>query len=247
MLDETYEITAIGYNENWYGDEAIEEVFTVDYIFDGLLEIKERLYEGIKKYVGKIRPFIIEQYILKQVTIYNNYFTHFFIKWLKQLDEEIVFKDMPKGNTLQVTFGEYKNNSQIVYFYDDTEKTEVMFKEKLKSNKKEEMIFSVRTGLEASGIKLENKDISCINIKESKLNNIVFSSCTAIGLNLKKATLTKCHFKECDLGMSDFTESILEEVIFENCVLRNTEFKSTNFKNVYVVEGETVKKLSSRE
>ncbi|GAA0077313.1 hypothetical protein UT300005_16910 [Clostridium sp. CTA-5] len=237
MLDESYEVTVIGYDENWYGSEGIWEVFSVGYIFERLKDIKDELYQKIKKYVGKIRHCRIEQYILKQIPIYNNYFIYFLIKWLKQWDEDSTFKEIPKLNKLQVIWGEYKNDSKIVYKYDNTIKSEDMFKEKLKNGKQEEIIFTMWPSLKVNKFTINDKDITCMNLKEAELENIFFSSCKAVGLNLKKAHLKRCYFKNCDLGMSDFTECVLEKVIFEDCILRNINLDDTQFKEVYRIEG----------
>lgn len=237
ILDETYEVTAIAYDKNWYADEGIWEVFSIDYIFEGLKEIKDKLYKDIKKYVWKIRPCSIDQYILRQIHIFNIYFTYFIINWLKQWDEEISFREMPKSEVLQITWGDYKNYSQKVYNYDSTIKTEEMFKEKMQNGKSEEIVFSTWPSLKVDKARIQDKDISCMSLKEAELKNILFSSCVALGLNLKKAHLERCHFRNCDLGSSDFTESILDEVIFENCVLSNISFKDTQFNPGGQIEG----------
>jgi len=243
FLRETYEVTAIAYDENWYAGEGIWDVFSIDYIFEGLKEIKDKLYKDIKKYVGKIRPFCIDQYILKQLSTYNIYFSYFVIKHLKQWDEEISFKEMPKAETLQIIWGEYKNYSQKVYYYDSTTKTEDLFKEKIKNGNPEETVFSSWTGIKVDKLKIENKDISCMNLKGSELNRVVFSSSTAVGLNLKKASLKTCYFRNCDLGASDFSKSNLEEVVFETCILKNTSFKGTEFTDVYLSDGKKMKNV----
>ncbi|BCZ47337.1 hypothetical protein psyc5s11_34040 [Clostridium gelidum] len=247
ILDETYEVTAIAYDKNWYADEGIWEVFSLDYIFEGLKEIKDKLYKDIKKYVWKIRPCSIDQYILRQIPIFNIYFTYFIINWLKQWDEEISFREMPKLEVFQITWGDYKNYSQKVYNYDSTIKTEEMFKEKMQNGKSEDIVFSTWPSLKADKARIQDKDISCMSLKESELKNILFSSCVALGLNFKKAHLERCHFRNCDLGSSDFTESILDEVIFENCVLRNISFKDTQFKKVYLVNGKKVTNVLKEE
>ncbi|NOW04345.1 pentapeptide repeat-containing protein [Clostridium beijerinckii] len=247
FLRESYELSVIAYDDNWYAEEGIWEVSSVDYIFDELKVIKEKLYRDIKKYVGNIRASCIDQYILKQLPIYNIYFSYFLIKWLKQWDEEVSFKEMPKGETLQVIWGEYKNYSQKVFYYDSNIKTEEVFKEKIKKCKKEEMVFSMWAGLKADKLRIENKDISCMNLKECKLKNTFFSSSMAVGLNFKKADLRKCYFRNCDLGASDFSESYLEDVVFENCILRNTNFKNSQFNKVYLINGKKVKIIIKEE
>ncbi len=247
FLRETYEVSAIAYDENWYVEEGIWEVFSIDYIFDELKDIKEKLYRDIKRYIGNIRASSVDQYILKQLPIYNIYFSYFLIKWLKQWDEEASFKEMPKGETLQVIWGEYKNYSQKVFYYDSNIKTEEIFKEKIKRGKEDEMVFSMWTGLEADKLRIENKDISCMSLKESELKNAFFSSSMAVGLNFKKADLRKCYFRNCDLGASDFSESYLEDVVFEDCILRNINFKSSQFNKVYLINGKKVKIIFKEE
>lgn len=247
FLRETYEVTAIAYDKDWYAGEGIWEVFSIDYIFEGLKEIKTKLYQDIKKYVWKIRPFCIDQYILKQLSTYNIYLSYFVIKYLKQWDEEVSFKEMPKAETLRIIWGEYKNYSQKVYYYDSSIKTEELFKEKIKNGKPGENIFSMWTGIEVNQLKIESKDISCMNLKESQLQDILFSYSTAVGLNFKKANLKRCYFRNCDLGTSDFSKSYLEDVVFENCILRNTNFKDVELKNVYLSDGKRYKNMLNEE
>ncbi|WP_297422733.1 pentapeptide repeat-containing protein [Clostridium sp.] len=247
FLKEKYEVTAIAYDENWYASDGIWEIFSVDYIFEELKDIKEKLYRDIKKYVGKIRLSCIDQYILKQLSTYNIYLSYFVIKSLKQWDEEASFKEMPKAEELQIIWGEYKNCSQKVYYYDSNPKTEKLFKELIQRGKQEETVFSSWTGIKVDTVKIENKDISCMNLKESELKEIFFLSSTAVGLNFKKANLKKCYFRNCDLGASDFSESNLEEVVFENCILRNISFRDAKFKDVYLSDGKTFNEILKEE
>ncbi|AGF57423.1 hypothetical protein B0P06_004278 [Clostridium saccharoperbutylacetonicum] len=247
FLNEKYEVTAIAYDDNWYVGESIWEVFTIDYIFEDLKDIKAKLFQDIKKYVGKIRAFYIEQYILKQLPTYNMYFSYFLIKWLKQWDEEKAFGKMPKGETLQMTWGEYKNYSQKIFYHDSRPKKEERFRELIQKGKQEETVFSSWTSLKLDKLKIESIDISCMNLKESELKNIFFLSSMSVGLNLKKAFLRNCYFRKCDLGASDFTESHLEDVVFENCILRNNCFKDAKFKNVYLSDGKKFKNILREE
>lgn len=247
FLKEKYELAAVAYDENRYLNEGIWEVFSVEYIFKELNAIKKSLYKDIKRYVGNIRPCSIDNYILKQLHVYNIYFTYFFIKLLKQLDEEESFLSMPKSETFQISFGEYKNHLQKIYYYDNSLKNEELFKEKIQKGKPEELVFSNWTSMELDNVKIENQDISCMNLKESELKNMYFLSSIAVGLNLKKANLKRCFFRNCDLKTSDFNESNLEDVIFENCVLANANFKDAGFKNVYLSNGKKMRKIINKE
>ncbi len=247
ILNKTYDITAIAYGKEWYAGDMIYEAFNIDYIFQGLEEIRNDLYQKIKKYVGKIKACSVDQYILRQVANYNEYLTYFFIKYLKQYDEEISFNEMNKYETLRISYGDYKDYSQTVYYYDDSEKNEDIFKEELKDNKIEKLVFSHWTGLKAGNFKIENQDITCMNLKRSDLQNFILKSCKAVGLNLKEAKLSKCRFISSDLGTTDFSSSILEDVVFEDCILRNTKFKNAKLTNVYAINHGKAVRLENKK
>ncbi len=247
ILNKTYDVTAIAYGKEWYAGDMIYEVFSIDYIFQGLEEIRNDLYQKIKKYVGKIKACSVDQYILRQVAGYNEYLTYFFIKYFKQYDEEISFNEMNKYETLRISYGDYKDYSQTVYYYDDSEKNEDIFKEELKENKIEKLVFSYWTGLKVENFKIENQDITCMNLKRSDLQNFILKSCKAVGLNLKAAKLKKCRFISSDLGTTDFSSSILEDVVFEDCILRNTKFKNAKLTNVYVINNGKAVRLENKK
>lgn len=247
LLNEKYEITVIAYNKELYASEGLFEIFSVDYIFTDLKNIKDSLYKKIKKYVGQIRPWIIDQYILQQVNEYNDYFIYFIVKFLKQWDEEESFLKMKKDDTLRVVYGNYKDLSQTVYYYNNYEKNQELMKKKIKNNKPTEFIFSDWRGANLSSLKFENRDITCMNLKKSYLHNCLFSSCKGIGINLKNSHLEKCYFKSCDLSECDISNADLENVIFENCNLKNINLKDTNLKKVYIINKNKINQIVSKK
>lgn len=234
MLNEKYEIIATAYDENWYADEGIEEIFTIDYIFKNLYNIKTDIYNKSKKYVGKIRRSSINYYILRQMTVYNEYLTYFFIKFLKQWDEDTSYKEMPKNENIKILYGEYKDYSETVYYYEEKVKDQKEFEDKGKGSENKELVFSCWPSLKLNNIVIKEKDLTCIYLKDAELENVMFDNCTIVGANFKFAKLKKCYFKNCDLGTSDLSESTLEEVFFEDCNLRNLICEGIKSHEVYI-------------
>lgn len=246
ILNEKYEIFVAAYDKNWYAGEMIYESFCIDYVFKGLTEIRDDLYKKAKKYVGKIRCSSIDQYILKKSSEYNNYLTFFFIEYLKQYDEEESFKEMNKEKLVTVIYGDYKGNSQIVYSYDEKTKDEEEFKLKFNSGKKQNFVFEQWTNIELKDFCITNKDITCMNLKYSNINNFMLKECKSVGVNFKESTLKKCKFMLCDLGTADFSKRSLEDVVFENCILRNAKFDNAKLSNVYVKNHNKLFELKTR-
>lgn len=111
---------------------------------------------------------------------------------------------------------------------------------------KEIMVFDYWQNLKAKEFSLIDKDITCINLKNSELESFNIAYCKAVGANFKKSLLKKCRFKNCDLGECDFTDSTLENIIFEDCELRKVNFKNTKFINAYLINKEKIKKIIAK-
>ena len=236
ILNEKYEIIVSAYDEGWYGGTSIDNIFTIEYVFDGLSDIRKDIYQKIKKYVGKITQHSVDYYILRQVPRYNQYLTYYFAKKLKQLDEEKSFNEMKKQKIMKIYYGEYKDSKRMVYKYEKIKKSKEKFIEALNDDKEINLIFSQWVELKADKIDIANKDLTCMNLKKAKLKNIEISSCKCAGMNFRKSEIEKCHFKNCDLTVSDFSEGILQDVVFDNCNLRSVDFKDVKMVNVYFIE-----------
>lgn len=236
ILNEKYEIIVSAYGENWYGGTSIDNIFTIEYVFDGLSDIRKDIYQKIKKYVGKITHHSVDYYILRQVPRYNQYLTYYFAKKLKQLDEEKSFNEMEKEEIMKIYYGEYKDSKRMVYKYEKVKKSKEQFIEALNDDKEINLIFSQWVELKADKINIANKDLTCMNLKKAKLKNIEISSCKCAGMNFRKSEMNKCYFKNCDLTISDFSEGILQDVVFDNCNLRSVDFKDAKMVNVYFIE-----------
>lgn len=231
VLQGSYEVVVNAYNSEWYQEEPLWESFSLDYLYKDLEEIKEKLYKECKMYRGKVRPLIIDSCIFEAVKRHTSSYVYFVNKFLKQWDEEQSFKLMPKEDKLIVTWGEYKNQFEIVYAYEGQIKGEQEFKELLEEEQ-DSLIFSMWHHLKLCNAELKQKSMTSSFLKEAYLERINFEACDLLSINFKKAHFENCHFKYCDLHDSDFTEAEFKKVTFENCNLAGCVFKGAIYQEV---------------
>lgn len=238
FLSEKYEILVEAYGESWYLESLGHRSMYVGELFEELHAIKTQWMQEIKRYVGKIRPYCIDYYLLKQLAIYNEYFTYFMMQWLKQWDEDLSFRTLDKAPILKVNWGDYKNRVNVVYLYEEGQKAQEDFEQRVE--KEEQLIDSQWRNIKLDSIQIQNKDLTCANFKGATFKNAKLTLCVLAAANFKQSMLCCCHFDQCDLRLIDFTESVLEKVTFKDCLLEKVNFKGALFKKVTIIEGDRV-------
>lgn len=232
VLQETYKVMVNAYDKTWHQGEPLWESFSIEYLLDDLEQVKHKLYQEIKKYRGKIRYQVIDDFILKVVKNQKATLIPLVNQLLKQWDEEESFNLMPKADKLIMTWGDYKNEFEIVYCYEGKFKTEKYFKELLEKDEEGSLIFSTWQHLKLHNCVIRQKTMTCSSFKEACLENITFEESSLKSINFKKALLKNCCFIKCDLQGSDFREAVLESVVFETCHLGSCQLQEVVYKAV---------------
>ncbi len=238
FLNESYEVLIEAYGEKSYLESLGSVSFFLKDVFEGLDVLKKQWQMAIKPYVGKVRVCSLEHYILKQLNIYNEYFTYFMMKWLRNWDEEESFQAFYKAPVLRINWGGYKDDVHLVYVYEVKQKEQEDLKKTMIQG--ENLIFSQWQSIKLDDFKIECKDLTGINFKDAQLKNINIVTCLMPYANFRKATLNNSYFESCDLRLVDFTESVLENVTFKDCILDKSDFEKATFKQVKIIEGEKI-------
>ena len=241
ILDGNYEVVVNVYDEQWYQGLHLWESFSIGYLFEELKQSFEKIKEQIKRYLGKVRISVIEYYILQQLDKWNRCFSYYLIDWLKQWDEEVSFQILPKGERLEVSWGSYKSFFHTVYLYENCPRTDQEFQEAIAQNRN--LIFSTWASLHLKQMEIQHRDLTCIHLKHSCLENITFEDCRLIGANLKKIELKNCTFRKCDLIKSDLSEAHLDHVVFKDCNLEEITTERWKTRDVYIVSHKGIKEV----
>lgn len=260
VLQGTYEVVVNAYDKEWHQGEPLWESFSLSFLFEHLETIKAKLYQDMKKYMGKIRPRIIDHFILGWLEAQMFSLVYQVNQLLKQWDEEKSFELMPKAEQLTITWGGYKNQFEVVYGYNSELRTEKDFKkliekedEDSQGDESSSLVFSMWHSLKLHHLVIKEKPMTCSYLKEAYLENITFEESELMGINFKRAHFRNCHFIRCNLKSSDFREAVFDAVTFEkcnleSCLLQEAVYKEVDFTDALmqgaIITNEAVKLLS---
>lgn len=258
IIDESYKIFIHGYSSLWYlDDNSVYEYLDLKYLFEPIIELKQKLIQGKKIYLGKVNKYDIQKIIFEIVVKSFNDMSETVRGWLWNLDEEEWINNTIVEEFYIVKWSEYLGDSETLFAMDNKEKTITDLLElKKKSKEKGPFIYSVWKNSKLEQGKFEEDNMLFINFKGSNLrkidflkNNMVraqfknstiymskFEEVVLIGASFEGAKITDCKFENSDLRNVDFKNAYLNNISFKNTNLQNAYFASAEFTHVSLEE-----------
>lgn len=244
IVNQSYELLIEAYGERWVLEPLGYYEISVKELFDELDHLRYKWHQRSKKYVGKVRAWAIESFILSQMDKFEDYFIYYLTQWLMQWDETESFMSLNKSKRLGIYFGDYKNKMAPVFIYEQSEGIKDVVINQIPPEKM--VTFSQWRDINMQEIEIKNKDLSCATYKRSLLKDITFTKCTMTLSNFKNIKISHCQFDFCDLKLSDFSYGSLEEVVFKECQLDKIDFSKTHCRNVKIIDRGSVFQLNER-
>lgn len=258
ILDESYKIFIHGYNSLWYlDDNSIYEYVDLKFLFEPFIELKKKLIQEKKIYIGKVNNYDIEQIIFEITVKFFNSMSESVRVWLWDLDEKEWINNPIVNNFYIVKWSEYLADSETVFAMDSKEKTiNDLLELKNKPKDNGPFVYTVWKNSNLEGGKFEEDNMLFINFKGSNLKRMDFLKTNMLRAQLKSSTIYRCKFQEVilsgaifqdsnitdcdfensDLRSADFTNACLNNICFKNTNLQDAYFVGTEFKNIHLDE-----------
>ena len=233
IIDESYKIFIHGYSSLWYLDEnSVYEFIELKFLFEPFIELKQKLLEGKKVYLGKVNKYDIQKIIFEVVAKSFNDISEVVREWLWNLDEEQWINNPLVDDFYIVKWSEYQGNSETVFAMNNQEKTiNDMLEIKKESKDKEPFIYTVWKNSSLCDAKFDQENMIFINFKGSSLKKINFIKTNMVKAQFKDADIKECKFEEDILICTSFEQAKLTDCNFENSDLRNTDFQNAKIRN----------------
>lgn len=247
LLKLSREYTVQAYGTEWFYEESEECKITYDvnWLYNFLDGMYNKLLEISKKYVGKINSADMDKVWTDGIKSCDVRLLEFAKKAIKEAVETDEFKAIDKEEVLEIRLGQHKGYNEIIHKIDTRVKDSKEIKEWLESGEKS-YSFSIVQNLDLSdgdykGITCQNTDFSGSNLsnsnfEEASLIESIFFKSVIDKTNFNKARLAEANFSftiiknssyiESNLIMADFTSSE-----FISCDLSNSKLYNANFSN----------------
>lgn len=247
IIDESYKIYIHGYSSLWYlDDNSVYEYIDLKFLFEPFVELKQKLLEARKKYLGKINIYDIQAIIFEIAVKVFNELSGVVREWLWDLDEEEWIKNPIIDDFYIVKWSEYLGQSETVFAMDNKQKSITDLLElKKKSKEKNIYIYTVWKNCDFQEAEFKEENMLFINFKGSSLKKINFINTNMVRAQFKNTSIKECKFEEAILISSsfegakindcDFVGSDLREVDFKDSIISNSSFKDANLQNSYFV------------
>lgn len=234
ILNESYVIYLHGYNANWYLDESplcIE--IDLKFIFQPFIELKERLLEEKKIYLGKINEYDVQNIIFNSVIDSFKLLAEALRTWFWDVDEEEYVINNLKSEFYLIKISEYESESETVFAMDNRTKNNTDIKDYMKYAKGEApLVYSVWKNSEFSNLNLSDNPMVLINFKGSKLQEVDFTNCAIARGNYKNTELVDCNFYRSNIVASIFENAYISGTSFEETFVANVDFTKCKLTNI---------------
>lgn len=213
----------------WFLDPMpIDTLFSVDFLFENLVQTWNWLLDERKKYIGKINNYDVDAMMSDMVFTCNQMIGNAMRYFFRDIEENTEFNAIPKENSWDVVWGEYRNEPILAARVARIPKTQ------------EEWQSALRLDMEGTNLiesywyqaALTEGDCS-----GKTLYFITFEDCSLININFKAANLMGARFRNCLIENCNFESSILSTAFFENCRLLSPNLTNADLRQAVFTEG----------
>lgn len=234
ILTESFKICVHGYNIFGYLDESpICEYVNLKFLFEPLMQLKEKLEKEKKIYIGKINSYDIQNMLLKIAVEFYISLANEVRQWLWNLEECEWIKNECVNNFYQIRWGEYHGKSEIVFAMDNRKKSSADFLQlKTQEEAKMPFVYTVWKDSILNNCEIKNRNMLFISFKGSILEQIKFLGCKMLSSQFDNSNIKKCSFEESILIASSFKKSQLDLCSFQRTNLFGVDFSNAKLTNI---------------
>lgn len=228
MLNDHYQVLVRAMDANWHMDEdAAETTFSIDYLFEPVKELKEKLELDRRKYMGKVNSYDVVNMIQDCVMEWNQILSLQLHYMFRDMEENEDFAQIPKHSTWGIYWGEYRDESELVAFADREKKEQKDWDRCLRLSKEQEEVMINKFWYEA-----DLKDSDCSNklllfsqFENCDLTSLCFDGADLTGVQFRNCSIKKCSFCNANMRQSDFSNCTWEENDFTGADVENAVFQ----------------------
>lgn len=258
IQNKDYQLRFDAYNKDWYKDKVeCTSNYSATPIFNYLRAYEEELMKLRLKYPRRIHTCLVKQYVLEEANKYKEVIRELVRSTLLTLTHDERFQSIKREPLFVITVGEYRDQVDLVYKEDTTEKNIEEMIEKLAKTTEEPAYYEIFDELLFEGLNFtQSKWMYCTGIK-SELKNIdatasawLFPQLKATNMyhvDLKYSQIIGADFKNSTLVNIDFTGANLFQIDFSGATLENIDFTRAIQCEQLNFEGATLKNVTLPE
>lgn len=217
----------------WYLDKepiVVEE--SLDFLWENLKQIKEKLLIDSRKYMGKINRYDIEYLVQDMILACNGYLAEQLRFVFRDIEDNEDFAQIEKTEVWYIRFGEYRDKSEILAHVDRVKKEQKQWERRVRKAKTGEQEHSLATSY---WYELEVKQSSCT---EQFMPFVIFENCTLEQVDFTKSNLRGARFLNCTMRQCVFEKANLQYAEFTNCTWEETKFEGADLSYAIFMEQE---------
>lgn len=227
VLSRKYTISLLAQDSGWYLDQnSIEVTFSLDFLFEPLEQLWDYLDQKSKEYVGTVNRYDVQHIIFTELDSYNKTIANVLRFMVQGLEQESCFKEIPKAETWEVRWGEYRDETQLLLQVDRAPKGLKEWKKQWRKVNQEadRLVFSYWYQGRFSHSDCSEFDLKYITFEQCHLSRFNFDRADLMSAKFKDTTLNGCSFQGSNLQDANFTGSNFQAVDFTGADLTNAVF-----------------------
>lgn len=231
LLKQEYRIMVQAMDARWYMDtEQACVTFSIDFLFNILDPLWDKLLDSSRKYLGKVNLYDIGHMIQDLAMECNQLLSHQLRFMLRDIEENQDFSAIPKEDAWYIRWGEYRDNSEIIACVDRVAKDQLTWERAVRKTKDKEdaLVAGYWYGTEIRENKCQDKAMYFIN----------FESCTLTNISFDRSNMAGARFRNCILKGCSFMETILRQAEFRDCTWEDSVFTGADLTNAVFMEQE---------
>lgn len=226
-----------GYDVRWYlDDEPLIVQTQLNRIFSSILPLWDQLLLEQKKYVGKVNAYDVQAIIHEEIMACNKLIAHTLRLTMRDIEKTELLKDLPLAKMWVFRWGEYRDDSEIVFLVDRESKTPKDWEDAMDklAYQEDALVCTYWYELDLENQKCEHQKMYFSGFEKSRLTHSSFMGTQLIGAKFRNCTIKSCSFKEANLRNADFRETHFEDVDFEGADLTGTTFSDVDVSYLHL-------------
>jgi len=241
MVVGIYEFRMDAYDSNWYGDKAdCQGIYDVTPFFSHLENFSNELLERRRKYMQRITVCRVKQFVLEESDKYKSAVTEFLRSALSEATKIPEYEAIDRAPLFVITVGEFRDQAEIVYKEDATQKDVEQVIRLLATHKEEGHQYEIFDELDLSDSEFNDVRWLFCSGKKSTFINVEIPNSTLMFCQFEGAIFESANFSYTDLIGINFTNATLKNIDLTGTRLAQVNFENATLENIDFTEAHEV-------
>ncbi len=227
LLSDTARVRLDVMDGSWYLDEApLHTELDLTFLFAPYFKRREELLTAMRPYMGKVNRYdvfhIVQEEIMDACRLLAQYLRILF----RSIETQEEFKRIPKLPFWEISFGEYRDQREVVLQVNREMRNEEEWKKKLEDVKENPGLLRSGWWYQARLMEGDCREMSLEHaaFEECTLKDIDFGAAKMMGARFLRCRLTGCSFRQTDLTQAEFEGCIFTDCDFSGAILQQAVF-----------------------